>query len=53
MYPAKSSPISKKAKGKEYLPAGYSGITMVEEKLRLSEERNLALQEEIRSLRLV
>ena len=53
MYPGVSSPLSKKGKGKDYLPAGYSGITMVEEKLRLSEQRNNALIEEIRSLRKV
>ena len=51
MFPATSSPLSKK--GKDYIPAGYSGITMIEEKLRVSEQRNAALQEEIRSLKKV
>ena len=53
MYPGQASPLDKKGKGKEYLPAGYHGITMVEEKLRLSEQRNTALREEISSLRKV
>ena len=47
----KEGPLSKK--GKEYLPAGYSGITMVEEKLRASEAQVAALTEEIKSLRKV
>ena len=51
MFPAASSPLSKK--GKDYIPAGYSGITMVEEKLRVSEQHNAALQEEIRCLKKV
>ena len=36
-YPGGASPLTKTGKGKDYLPAGYSGITMVEEKLRISE----------------
>ena len=28
------SPLAKNNRGKDYIPAGYSGITMVEEKLR-------------------
>ena len=36
-YPGVASPLTKNGKGKDYLPAGYSGITMVEEKLRISE----------------
>ena len=40
-------------KGLDYLPAGYGAVTMLEEKLRLSEESNAALKEEVRSLRMV
>ena len=46
-----TSPLSKK--GLDYLPAGYGAVTMLEEKLRLSEEQNTALKEEVRSLKMV
>ena len=46
-----TSPLSKK--GLDYLPAGYGAVTMLEEKLRLSEEANAALKEEVRSLKMV
>ena len=46
-----ASPLNKK--GLDYLPAGYSGITMLEEKLRLSNVENAALKEEIRSMKMV
>ena len=38
---------------KAYIPAGYGGVTMLEEKLRLAEAQNAALSEEIRLLKRV
>lgn len=46
-------PGSSPANLKAYIPAGYSGVTMLEEKLRLAEAQNAALQEEVRLLKRV
>ena len=38
---------------KAYVPGGYGGMTMLEEKLRVADAQNNALQEEIRLLKRV
>ena len=51
--PGSLLPGSSPANLKAYIPAGYGGVTMLEEKLRLAEAQNNALNEEIRLLKRV